>query len=418
MRAPYIDDGDVVLRHGDCVEVMREMDAGSVDCCVTSPPYFGLRDYGVDGQIGLEDTPAAYVARLVEVFAEVRRVLADYGTCWVVLGDSYAGYWGDKNASKEGRRSSADTNGLVNGFHMNARPSFHDAFDGSGVKPKDLLMMPARVALALQADGWWLRSDIIWAKPNPMPESIRDRPTSAHEHILLLTKAPRYWYDAEAIQEATKTGPGATWEERKAGGATAGNMIIGHEKRNGTQRVVHGEGVTSNLTRQDGMRNARNVWTIATQPTPEAHFATFPRELVRLCLAAGCPTKVCRECGEPSTRIVEREIAPREVFSSRSAPDDGFFGTGQSGIGGEHFGKGQKLQKWRDEHPSQTIGWTDCGHDAYRPGRVLDPFMGSGTTAIVARTMELHAVGIELNAEYLEIAARRLQQLSLLGGGD
>jgi len=271
----HLDDGDVVLHLGDALDILCAMPGGSVDCVVTSPPYYGLRDYGIDGQIGLEDTPDAFIERLMDVFTEVRRVLADHGTCWVNMGDSY----------------------------------------NSG---KDLLMMPARVALALQAYGWWLRSDIIWSKPNPMPESVRDRPTSAHEHIFLLTKTPRYYWDAEAVREPD-------------GGKPSGNGF----KRE--HRLSYGGRGDDDQWTPGGGRNVRNVWTMASEPTPEAHFATFPTELVRRCLAAGC-----------------------------------------------------------------------------KPGGVvLDPFIGSGTTAKVARSMGLRAVGIDLNPEYLEIAAKRLNQLSL-----
>jgi DNA modification methylase len=228
---------------GDVRKRLAEIPDQTIQCCVTSPPYWGLRDYGHDGQIGLEQTPDEYVSEMVQVFQEVRRVLTDDGTLWLNLGDSYS-------------------------------------------KDKNILGIPWHVAFALQADGWLLRQDIIWHKPNPMPESATDRCTKAHEYLFMFTKSRNYFFDSQSIAEVAKTKPGATWAERKAAGATAGNVIVGHETRNGTQRVVHGKGVTSNLTRQDGLRNKRSVWTINTKPFRGAHFAVMPEALVEPCVLA------------------------------------------------------------------------------------------------------------------------------------
>jgi len=240
---------------GDVRERLKELPDQSVHCCVTSPPYWGLRDYGNDGQIGLEQTPDEFISELVNVFRDVKRILRDDGTLWLNLGDSYV--------SGKGKL---------------------------GLKEKDMVGIPWMLAFALRADGWYLRQDIIWHKPNPMPESVTDRCTKSHEYIFLLTKSSHYYFDHKAIQEDAKTAPGATWKERKAAGATAGNVIVGDGVRNGTQRVVHGKGVTSNLTRQDGKRNKRSVWAIATRPFKGAHFATFPPALIEPCILAGCPT--------------------------------------------------------------------------------------------------------------------------------
>jgi DNA modification methylase len=284
----------VDLRCGDALALMREMESGSVQTCVTSPPYWGLRDYGVAGQLGLERTPQEYVASMVEVFREVRRVLRDDGTLWLNLGDSYCGYWGDKKALAEGRPSAADTNGWTNGFNMNAKPKYATLRD-TGIKPKDLIGIPWRVAFALQADGWWLRSDIIWAKPNPMPESVTDRPTKSHEYLFLLTKAARYYYDAKAIAE-----PSVTDDPRRPYGSPGANALDPRgEQGNGKLRAPanrkRGEfnGKTEAMPGREAfrkfteLRNARSVWTIATAPYPEAHFATFPPELPRRCILAG-----------------------------------------------------------------------------------------------------------------------------------
>jgi DNA modification methylase len=252
---------------GDCRQMLKTLPAESVHCVVTSPPYFGLRDYGVDGQIGLEPDPSTYVSTLVEVFQEVRRVLYPSGTVWLNLGDSYAGGGGhcptapSSAYSKSGKYGSALKSGGIKpqGF----------------IKPKDLLGIPWRVAFALQADGWWLRSDIIWAKPNPMPESVTDRPTSAHEHVFLMAKSERYFFDAEAVAEP------ARFEVIARGMLGA----VGTSMRQDAPQVA----VSHSRAADGATRNIRNVWTIATQPFSEAHFATFPPALVEPCIKAGCP---------------------------------------------------------------------------------------------------------------------------------
>jgi DNA modification methylase len=282
------------LYQGDALETLKQMEDESINCCVTSPPYWGLRDYGVEGQLGLEKTPEEYVSKMVEVFREVKRVLRKDGTLWLNLGDSYAGYWGDKKAREENRPSMADTNGWTNGFNMNARPDFHSAFDEMKIKPKDLVGIPWMVAFALRADGWWLRSDIIWAKGNPMPESVTDRPTKAHEYIFLLSKSARYFYDAEAIKEEAKewTGQAATFK-REGWKATQlhvpGQARVSH-RPDRKQDQVHRRYTGFNDRYEQGpKRNKRTVWNINTKPFPEAHFAVFPPEIPEICIKAGCP---------------------------------------------------------------------------------------------------------------------------------
>ena len=264
---------------GDVRQRLSDIADGSVQCCVTSPPYWGLRDYGHDGQIGLEQTPDEYVAEMVGVFREVWRVMSDDGVLWLNLGDSYASFR-DSRVSPDSLRTG---DGTKVSHAANRNPA---NLKSAGLKHKDLAGIPWRVAFALQADGWYLRQDIIWAKPNPMPESVTDRCTKTHEYVFMLTKSAKYYFDNKAIAEPAKTVPGATWSQRKAAGATAGNMIVGDGIRNGTQRVVHGKGVTSNLTRQDGMRNKRSVWNIATKPFRGAHFAVMPEALVEPCVLA------------------------------------------------------------------------------------------------------------------------------------
>jgi len=262
---------------GDCIAGLRTLPDASVHCCVTSPPYWGLRDYGHDGQIGLESTPEAYVARMVEVFREVRRVLREDGTCWVNLGDSYANQKsGDTYSGFNDRYFNRSTDGgkqakTVSGAKVGK-------LEFAGLKPKDLVGIPWRVAFALQADGWWLRQDIIWHKPNPMPESVRDRCTKAHEYVFLLTKSERYFYDAEAVSEA------GAWCGKQLG------IVRGKKVRAESMgRKPSGNEVPGADAIAPARRNRRSVWTITTKPYSGAHFAVMPPDLVEPCIKAGCP---------------------------------------------------------------------------------------------------------------------------------
>ena len=245
---------------GDCIEVLPALEARSVQCCVTSPPYWGLRDYGCEAQIGLESTPEQYVANMVRVFREVWRVLRDDGTLWLNLGSSYA-----SNPASGGQQSPLMTGGehkrtpQINGYH---RPV--------GFKPKDLVPIPWMVAMSLQADGWYLRSDIIWAKPNPMPESVTDRPTKSHEYIFLLTKSSKYFYDGEAIREPNFSP--VRVREKGDGESAVDTKMRGFGSHCGTYAAGH---------------NKRTVWNVATQSYCEAHFATFPEDLIKPCILAG-----------------------------------------------------------------------------------------------------------------------------------
>jgi site-specific DNA-methyltransferase (adenine-specific) len=248
---------------GCCLDIMEMMEDKSIQACVTSPPYYGLRDYGVEGQIGLEETPEAYVNNLVRVFREVRRVLRDDGTLWLNLGDSYASQGGAHGGRNDNQRGVGAKRLHVEGVgDQAARRPAH------GYKPKDLLGIPWMVAFALRADGWYLRSAIVWHKPNPMPESVRDRPTSAYENVFLMSKRERYFYDAEAISEDAEKGAAGS---RFDAGKTATHQL---NRASAAPRI------------EDGRRNARNVWTIATQPFSGAHFATMPPELAERCIKA------------------------------------------------------------------------------------------------------------------------------------
>jgi len=327
---------------GDCRELLATLPDDSVHTCVTSPPYFGLRDYDVDGQIGLESGPDAFVAELVEVFREVRRVLRDDGTLWLNLGDTYA-------SSGRGGNPTRASSTLQGGYQSQiASQIARSRSPYGGLKSKDLIGVPWRVALALQADGWYLRQDIIWHKPNPMPESVKDRCTKAHEYLFLLSKSERYYFDSLAITEDLRTDPKENYEVRarvtgrgdQGAAAARGNDRsksggFPPTRRRG-QPPYHEQYSTGHLSLdaapRGGVRNKRSVWTVATRPFKEAHFATYPPQLIEPCVLATAP-----------------------------------------------------------------IG-----------GVVLDPFFGAGTTGLVAHRYSRRFIGIELNPGYAEIARRRI----------
>jgi DNA modification methylase len=281
----------VTILTGDCRDVLRQLPDASVNCCVTSPPYWGLRDYGVSGQLGLEQSPDEYVTEMVGVFREVRRALRDDGTAWVNLGDSYIGAaGGGQGQNSEFAKRSSATYGVRLRIDNRA---------GCGLKPKDMAGIPWRVAFALQNDGWWLRQDIIWHKPNPMPESITDRCTKSHEYIFLLSKAERYYFDSEAIKE-NSTGNA----HRRTSNCFPSGWVNGcgeHTaiwlQKNGVHRKTAkpGNGIKANSSFESMVtdivefRNKRSVWTVPTHRYNGAHFATFPPQLIAPCILAGCP---------------------------------------------------------------------------------------------------------------------------------
>jgi DNA modification methylase len=320
--SPAFRDTLLELWNGDWLAIAREIPDESAHCCVTSPPYWGLRDYKVPGQFGVERTLEEYVEKMVRVFREVRRVLRSDGTLWLSLGDSY-------NAGRNGGHP-----GGTNGISRTDIGPRQSGVNEPGLKPKDLCGIPWRVAFALQADGWYLRSDIIWAKPNPMPESVTDRPTKAHEYLFLLAKSERYYYDAEAIREVAETEPHAPgWVSRCAENSSElGSYRPSADGGSCSQYAEPGR-----VWASGGRRNRRSVWTVPTAPYSEAHFATFPPDLIKPCVLAGCP-----------------------------------------------------------------VG-----------GTVLDPFLGSGTTAMVANQLGRRCVGVELNPRYLELTRQRTQEKGL-----
>jgi DNA modification methylase len=348
---------------------------GSVQCCVTSPPYWGLRDYQVPGQLGLERTPEEYLANMVSVFREVKRVLRKDGTCWVNMGDGYVA-----NASNQVPQTKRHIGSGFSGPNRNGM---------TGLKPKDLIGMPWRLAFALQAEGWWLRSDIVWAKPNPMPESCTDRPTKAHEYIFLLTKSARYYWDAEAIREPAKH----AGEIRKLG-----EKSLSKGQARGAGIKASGNGNADSIVVAEG-RNIRTVWSIATAPYPEAHFATFPPEIPKRCILAGTSARgCCAECVSPWERVVDSTSRG----SRYSTPKDN---------GSAMRNDSEKWAGRIGEKSTITTGWRptcQCGASVV-PCTVLDPFLGSGTTVMVAESLGRRGIGMELKPEYLALAKKRCQ---------
>lgn len=380
----------VEIRVGDCLDVLRTLDAESVQCCVTSPPYFGLRDYGHAGQIGLEPTPDEYVGKLVAVFREVRRVLANDGTLWLNLGDSYTGSGKGGNpdpaSSKQATNRGSQTVGCLYETGRTAREAAvtnvtRRNFD---IGPKQLLMMPARVALALQADGWYLRSDIIWHKPNPMPESVTDRPTKAHEYLFLLARSERYYYDADAIREplTSDRAPSRKANANGVGGrARSGNK----ERKYGDERDRPDSHLAGSVPWEDDGtgRNKRDVWSVE---------GTSNRE--RECLAI-----LDSDLSTPDKWDAIKEMmsgAQSDVWRISVQP-----------YSGAHFAT----------FPPALI--EPCILAGSRLGdTILDPFGGAGTTGLVASRLQRNALLIELNPDYAALARRRIHDDAPLFSGE
>lgn len=385
------------IETGGALETLRSLPDECIHCIVTSPPYWGLRDYGVAGQIGLETSLEDYLEKLTLIFGEVHRVLRRDGVCWLNMGDKYAnvGFYGDKDPKK--RMSNVTVERRV----------------PAGLKPKDLVGVPWRLAFAMQEDGWWLRRDIVWSKPNPMPESVTDRPTSAHEYVFLLTKSDRYFYDAEAVKE------NATCIEKRPSGmerggqqyrdkvngkydknknyAGGGTSFIGHRGNYKADGTLIGNGST---------RNLRSVWSIATYPYRKAHFATFPPRLPEICIRAGTSQRgACAQCGAPW----EREMVQVETGQIQKMPDG--WEADRGAHGAIHRKGRENGQTGIPVMEKQTLDWKptcDCCCKETVPCIVLDPFAGAGTTLMVALRLGRRALGIELNPAYVKLAESRI----------
>lgn len=305
--------------NGESLSVLKELPNNTFYTCITSPPYYGLRDYGVDGQIGLEETPEKYIIKLVEIFCEIKRILKDDGTLWVNIGDSYCG--GGRGCDTPKQKTNRGTENMP-----------HSTIPDK-MKSKDLMGIPWMLAFALRNDGWYLRQDIIWAKPNPMPESVKDRCTKSHEYIFMLSKSKNYYYDNEAIKEPCVNGDPTS--PRGSKGCDTKNSGLRKQDAINKRRYTGFNERYQNEEKRE-YRNKRDVWTITPKPLREAHFATFPPDLIEPCILAGCPAG----------------------------------------------------------------------------GLVIDPFMGSGTTGIVAKQLNRNFTGIEINTTYCDMANKRIQDIA------
>jgi len=427
----------VGIIEGDCRDVLRELPDACVQTVVTSPPYFGLRDYGTgewssgdencdhvkgelrrgvnlansvhltrggakkiaevghvhygavcercgavrtDRQLGLEPTPAEFVDALVGVFREVRRVLRDDGTVWLNLGDSYASH--DGGGWRDGNFPSSK------GWEEHSARNRAGTYRAGGVKAKDLFGIPWMIAFALRDDGWYLRSDIVWSKPNPMPESVTDRPTKSHEYVFLLAKSRRYFYDAEAIRD---------------------EFVDERNGRDGSKltRVRNVGGRTDGFTTPNGWapppgragKNKRTVWTIPSRPFPGAHFATFPPALVEPCVLAGSSARgACERCGAPWQRVSEKSYRSGPTY--KDAGDETTL----------TMGRNRNVTRLGDGIEVTTVGWEptcECGAGVV-PCVVLDPFAGAGTVGVVAGQLDRHFIGVELKPDYAALARDRI----------
>lgn len=446
----------IQLYTGDALSVLQQLAPASVHCVVTSPPYWGLRDYGTaswsggdadcnhkchrgsqgpsgirasrsftqpniykeqcakcgavrgaDLQFGLEPSFEEYIFKLVGLFRELRRVLRDDGTLWLNMGDSYVSTGGHSDTKSPDRRGQYRIGTRPDNGNRSVRVRAGKDKDpkrgsaaagqtyrvarGSGLKSKDMAGIPWRLALALQADGWYLRQDIIWHKPNPMPESVADRCTKSHEYVFLLSKSEQYHCDMEAIVE------------RVAGTAnTHGDGVNPKARENHGKQNESFSGSVNDLVEY---RNKRSVWTVPTQPFEEAHFATFPEDLIRPCILAGCPSQSCAKCGAPFARILERGGGTiGKSWNSHEA----------DGVRGNRIEHQERHHGRNGSEPyfRKTVGFRpSCQCKAGSiPGVVLDPFFGSGTTGLVARANGCNTIGIELSPEYVSIALQRLRQ--------
>lgn len=370
------------IHQGDAVETLREMPDSSIHMAMCSPPYFGLRDYGVDGQIGLEENLSEYIDNLVGVAEELRRVLRDDGSWWLNLGDSFAGSWGAQSKDE-----------TENNLPQHGHPDKNPARNGQ-LRRKSKMLVPHRVAIALEDAGWIVRSDAVWAKPNPMPHPVKDRLNEHKEFLFHITPEPDYWFDLDAVRE-----PHAESTVRDAEREYGWN----DNKVNPQNIEHHGEGGINDpeSSREEflhpGGKNPGDILEITVKSFPEAHFAVYPPELCELPIKSSCPPTVCAECGTPYERDVDR--TPGEYDYTDRMAEMGEFGRAQAS------GTVKELPK------AEMNGWEqacDCETDETEPGIVLDPFSGAGTTALVGKRLGRRFTGIELNPEYVALAQKRI----------
>jgi DNA modification methylase len=405
---------------GDALAMLKTLPSESVHCSISSPPYYSLRDYSAEGQIGLEPTPDAYIESLVRVYRELRRVMRHDGIVICNLGDSYAGSGkgptGHNGIGDQERRQGFSSTSMTRNRPPHVAGARGDAWvpAPAGYKPKDLMMIPFRVAMALQQDGWTLRSVIPWLKRNAMPESVTDRPTTAVEYLFLFGKSARYFWDSEAVRVAGQEHPGLAGTFARPDSARGVALVPGNTASHRPDRDDRVPGGRSYRNSDAFFASWQGLMldgdgdplalVVNPQPYSGSHFATFPVGLVEPFVKAGTSERgCCSECGAPYRRVVERAqpptVAPSEIDR---------YGNGTAGV---HRKVGGQYQKWLDENPARTAGWTPtCAHDAeVRPCTVLDPFGGAGTTGLVADRLGRDAILIELSPEYAALARKRIE---------
>lgn len=478
-------DGWVQIYQGNCLEVLALLPEESIQCVVTSPPYWGLRKYEGEqemvwgdnhckhqwnisvpprrsrkstdiidlaskeatkpasafnaintnfcslcgawrGAYGLEPTPEMYVEHTLEFLRAIRRVLRKDGVVFWNIGDSYAGSGGahTENQANPGISQSFKRQGVPHYGNLGMPERY---LAPKGLKSKDLCLIPFRVAIAAQEDGWWVRSVIIWSKPNPMPESVKDRPTESHEYILMLTKSKNYYWDMEAVREAY-TKPLNRW---------GGNSLKRDTSKTAEYKEMLNIGYSSAfrvgrpMRPDESGRNIRTVWEFPTRPYPEAHFAVFPEELPKRCIMAATSEKGnCSKCGKPWVRVVERIKRGQARQDTKWAPGTEYGPSPKSTLdeprqrGGKYLNEeqdrlhhlpGNEWQKWSNNHPPTTLGWKpQCTCDAEtKPAIVLDPFAGAGTVGKVAKSLGRQAILIDLSEKYCELARKRVEEVPL-----
>jgi site-specific DNA-methyltransferase (cytosine-N4-specific) len=417
------------IYQGDSWALAEQLDDESVDCVVTSPPYWGLRDYGVEGQAGHEQHPQEWVNKMVDLCKLLRPKLKSSGTMWWNIGETYFA-----------NRVSDET---FQTLHINKKSghphSMRQAFDGKWLQPKQMLGLPWRFAITMQDDGWILRNAIIWQKPNHMPSSVRDRMSNSYEYVFLFVKNRKYWFDLDNIREPHKfpndvvrhvyedtlhrldtsqkpERKGNLWRteptryDKTKQSQYSNRQVAGFNERwkkkeywkANNLRAVRGGSTNPDIPNPAG-KNPGDVWSITTKPHPFAHFAVFPEELAERCIKAGCPLKVCMGCGKPRNRIIKKlKGVLSEVYAGKGKKE-----YEKNHIQNPSDVKRRTLDAMRTEN--KTIGWSDCGcKNGFVEGVVLDPFMGSGTVAVVAKNFGRKYIGFELNEEYIEIAKHRI----------
>ena len=405
MIKPYISKNNITIYQGCALEVLKEMEDKSVDMCMTSPPYWGLRDYGIEGQLGLEPTYQEYIEKLVAIFDEVKRVLKDTGSCWVVIGDTYSnnssvqekgrqGFGNDKVGMRNNKQLQEKTLiGIPERFAISMTGERYKCYCGwSGNKSQTKFAgdyyCPVCGDLTEKHNGWIRRNTVIWYKSNCMPSSANDRFTVDFEYLYFFTKKPQYYFEQQfepaqdwGTRDRTNFRSGTTDPKLKHHGLENGNFA-------------------------DNGRNKRCVWQLSTEPCPDAHFATYPQKLCETPIKAGCPSHICKTCGKAREKIMEptEEYAKHLGKSWHDHKNDSTMGFGQQTRGfSSRKGDVSNIQRYKNK------GYTDCGCNAgFEGGVVMDPFMGSGTTLKVARELGRKGIGIELSEKYIEMAIKRI----------